>query len=105
MRRQRRSRGQPGHGVEHARRENLAGQLGQPQHGQRRLLARLDDDRVPGGQGGRGLLGEVDRRPVERQDRGDHAVGLVDHPGLDRALVDDLAVQRLAQAGVVVEAG
>ena len=44
----------------------------------------------------------MNRRPVERQDRGDDPVGLVDHLGLDRALVEDLAVQRVGQSRVVV---
>jgi hypothetical protein len=47
----------------------------------------------------------VDRGPVEGEYRSDHAVGLVDDPGLDRTLVQDLPVDALGDARVVVEAG
>jgi len=38
--------------VEHAGRQMLGRELGQPQRGQRRGLGRLEDDRVAGGQRG-----------------------------------------------------
>ena len=47
----------------------------------------------------------MDRRPVERQNRGDDAVGFIDDPGLDRALIKDLAVQGVGQTRVVVKPG
>lgn len=46
----------------------------------------------------------MDRGPVERQDGGDYAVGFVNHPGLNGALVHDLAVQRVGEPRVIVEA-
>jgi len=105
MRRQRRPRAHARDGVEHARRQNLVGDLDETQDRERRLLPGLDDHRVAGGKRRRGLLCEVDRRPVERQNRGDDAVRLIDDPGLDRALIEDLAVERVGQARVVVKAG
>ena len=104
VRRQGRAGGGTGNGVQDAGRQYLVGQLGQPQHRERCLLPGLDDHGVAGRQGRCALLGEMDRRPVEGQDRGDHAVGLVEHSRLDRALVDDLAVQRVGEARVIVVA-
>ena len=105
MRGQGRAGRNAGNGVQDTRRQHLVREFDQPQHGERRLLARLDHHGVARRQRRRAFLREMDRRPVERQDRGDHAVGLVNHPGLDGALVDDLAMQRVGQPGVVVVPG
>ena len=92
------------HGVEHTGWQDLVGDLDQPQHRQRRLLTRFDHDGVAGDQCGGTLLGEMDRGPIERQDARDDAVGFIDHPRLDWSLVDDLAGERVAEAGEEVEA-
>ena len=60
---------EPGHHVEDAVREARALQhLAQHQRGQRRQLARLDHDRVAGGQCRRHLLGENQQRVVPGRD-------------------------------------
>src|SRR6476620_520290 len=96
---------EPGHRVNDTRRQNLIGDLDKSKHRKWWLLARFDDHSVSGSQRGSALLREVNGRPIERQDRSGHTIGLVVDPRLNRALIDDLAVQRTGDAGVVVEAG
>ena len=95
----------PADRIDDTGRENLIREFHEAQHRQWRLLAGLDDDRVPHGQRGCALLGEVDRRPVEGKDRCHHAVRFVIDAGLDRALVEDLTVDGVGDSRVVVEAG
>ena len=59
--------------VEHAGREDVGGQLGQPQRGQRGELARLEDEGVAGGERGPELPGRHVERVVPRRDADAHA--------------------------------
>ena len=76
-----------GHGMQHVPGQDGVQQFDDPHHGERCLLARLEDDGVADGEGGCHLAAGVDRRPVKRDDLADHADGLEVSRGVDRALV------------------
>ena len=95
-----------GHDVDDAGREaDLDHQLGQAERRQRGQLARLEHDRVPGGQGRAHLPAAEHQREVPRHDLPDHAEGLaadvVQEAGLDR---DDVALELVGHAAEVAEA-
>ena len=96
-----------GHDVEHPGREpGLLDQGGQAQHGERRVLRRLEHDGAAGGQGRGDLLGEQQQRRVPRDHRADHADRLAQ--GEDHVVAALVGRQRLAgqlvdPAGVMVE--
>ena len=85
------------HDMEHVGGQHLVEQLHDADDRQRRHLARLDHDRVAHGEGGRDLAAGVNRGPVERDDRSDHAERLEDSSGV-------VAVSRVVEvAGKLVD--
>ena len=73
----------PGHDLEDALREDLLRQLDEAQHRQRRLLGRLDDLDVAGGERRAHLPDDHEERVVPRRDPGDDAERLAaDHRGV-----------------------
>ena len=77
-----------GDDVEHARRKNAVPELCDPQRRKRRLVGRLDDERVAGGERGAALACGEEQRMVEGADPADHAQRLaqrvVERAGADR---------------------
>ena len=91
----------PGDDVEHAGRQDVGGDLGQDERGQRRPGRRLEDDRVPGREGRPDLPAGHHDRVVPRRDRGDDADRLApDHRGVAcHVLVGGLALHHPSRAG------
>ncbi|CAM2145607.1 hypothetical protein PT2222_170164 [Paraburkholderia tropica] len=88
------------HHVDDACRKNRRDQLGELERGKRRLLGRLEHDRVARRDGGRELPRGHHQRIVPRCDRGDHAQRIAaDHARVARQIfARDRAVLRAARA-------
>ena len=86
------------------RETRLAGELGHPERRERRLLGRLEHDRVPAGQGGSPLPREHQQREVPGDDLADHSDGLPqgirEEVATDR---DGPAFDLVGPAGVIPE--
>ena len=86
------------HEVDDAGRHDALQELEHPLHGERVLLRRLADERVPARDGERQEPHWHHEREVERRDRGEDADRLADHVGVDPAR-DVLEVRALHQRG------
>ena len=83
--------------VQHVLGQDGVQQFDDPHHGQRSCSLALRTTALPG-QGGCHLAAGVDRRPVERDDLADHADGLEEGRGVDRALVVEVGRQLVNEA-------
>ena len=93
-----------GQHVEHAGRQVLLADLGHPQHAQRRVLGRLQHQRVAGAERGRDLERGEHHRRIPRDDGADHADRLAarvaQHVLAER---DGLALQLAGEAAEIAE--
>jgi hypothetical protein len=91
--------------VQHVVRQHFPNELNHAHDRQRRLLRRLEDDRVAGRERRRGLARGVGGWPVERNDAADHPIG-VQHRDVDRGDRVPAGARQLArQAGEELEGG
>ena len=83
----------------------LLGEAPEQQRAERRLLRRLQDDRIAGDQRRADLPGADDERIVPRHDRADDAERLLaDHRDVMRADRRDLVIELVGEFGVILDA-